>query len=143
MAYCTKADIQKRVSDQDLIDLTSEDPDATVPVDDIITEAIDAADEEIDSYVGQRYTTPLSPVPGRILDVSRDIAIYNLYARRPEIEMSDTIKDRYKGAVKWLDKLSNGKVSLGDLPEPAESDHVGGRISGNDRLFTRDNLDGF
>ncbi len=140
--YCSKADIQKRVSDTDLIELTTEDAQAQVPDDDIIDEAIEAADEEIESYAAARYNVPFSPVPGRIMDVSRDIAIWNLYARRPAIETPEVIKDRYKSAVKWLEKLNAGKVTIGDSPEPAESETVGGQVSQNDRVFTRDTLGG-
>ncbi|MFB0515166.1 MAG: gp436 family protein [Candidatus Neomarinimicrobiota bacterium] len=143
MSYCTKADIQKRVSDQALIQLTTEDAQATEPDDDVITEAIEAADGEIDSYAVRQFTVPLSPVPPRIKDISRDIAIYNLYARRPHMETPEIIKDRYRSAVKWLEKLAEGKVSPGELPEPEESEHVGGQISQNERVFTRETMEGF
>lgn len=143
MAYSTQADLQDRVSDKDLIDLTTEtDPDPYVPDADIISKAIDAADEEIDSYVGTRFQTPLSPTPPRIKGLSCDIAHYNLYSRRPEIEVPETVKDRYKSAVKWLEKLSKGTVTPGDFPEPTKSEHVGGQVSQNTRVFTRTTMEG-
>lgn len=143
MAYSTETDLQMRVSNTDLVELTTEEePDPFEPDSDIVSEAIDAADEEIDSYVGVRFKTPLSPTPPRIKGVSRDIAIYNLYSRRPLIPLPDIINDLYKNAVKWLDKLSKGLVTPGDFPEPTKSEHVGGTVSQNTRVFTRDTMEG-
>ncbi len=139
MAYCTKDDLLKQISDEILIQLT-DDYDAGVVDDSIVADHIASADAEIDGYCGLRYTLPFSPVPTIIKKLSVDITIYNLYGRRETVPESRS-KD-YDNAVKLLQNVAKGLVTLGaDAPVETSTDTV--KVSSEDRVFTREKLEGF
>jgi len=140
MPYSIQDDILEQIDESILIQLT--DPDGAAIDEDVVTRAIEDADATIDSYCQGRYTVPLSPVPDKIRQISVDIAMYNLFSRRgdaaPEVR-----KDRHKEAIRFLERVSDGKITLG-AATPAQSntpDTV--NISSNDRIFDRDKMSGF
>ncbi len=145
MAYATEADLLDRLSTEQLIELTTDDPAAQQPDSGRITQAITDADSEINSYAAKHYSVPLDPVPAVIQKYSVDLALYNLYTRadRPDLDESDAIVRRYQDARKFLQYLAEGKVTLGELPSPSENTERQGSYTGNDRVFTRDNMEGF
>lgn len=116
MAYCTKADILKMLPESQLIRLT-DDEGASAVNDGRVTEAIDSAAEEIDTYLGSRYVLPLSSTPPVLGKLNVDMAIYNLYSRVKE-QVPETRKERYQNAVRFLMKLAKGEVSIGSQPPP-------------------------
>ena len=138
MAYCTAADIYKILPVAQVIRLT--DDDATGAVDtDRLAEAIDAAAEEIDAWIGQRCKLPLTtsaPILGKL---NADMAVYNLYGRYSE-QIPETRADRYKAAVRVLEKIAEGKISLGVQPEPDPPDagdgHAAIQTSSREQQFT-------
>ena len=122
-----------------LVELT--DDDALGVVDQgRVDEAISAAQGEVDGYLAERYTVPLSPVPPLVKAACEDIAIYNLYSRTQD-EIPESRKTRYAGAVRLLEKLASGAISLGiaDPPEPAAADNL--TVSAGERIFPDDVLD--
>jgi len=144
MSYSTLADIQKKIINDEIIELT--DDDDTGSVDQVkIDSAIEEADEKIDSYVGKVKLVPLSPVPGIIKNISVTLAIWYLHERRG---VSNDVREKaFNSALKALQMIAEGKVTLGDdeataAPETTE----GGPASSTkeeDRLFTKDTLSGF
>ncbi len=143
MAYCTLTDLKKLLPEDLLIQLT-DDEGAGVVNQGRVDEAIAGADTEIDSYCGVKYTVPFaSPVPDLAKKVSIDIAIYNLYSRKVE-EIPSTRAERYKNAIRQLEGIAKGLVSIGEATEPtAAAGADGAEISSSDRIFTRDNMAGF
>lgn len=144
MAYSTLTDVKKLIPEDTLIQLT-DDEGAGVINEARVTEAIAQADSEIDSYLGIRYSVPLSPVPDVVKKLSVDMAIYNLYSRRVE-EIPATRADRYKNSIRLLEGISKGTVSIGEKIEPEEAvsgDQPQVSTSESDRIFTRDKLGGF
>lgn len=112
MAYCTLDDIKKAIPEVNIIQLTDDENLGTVNqarVDD----AIAYADQMIDGYLRGRYSLPLSPVPGLINKLSVDLAIFHLYSRRLELEMPQVMMERYKNAVKVLEQVQKGLITLG------------------------------
>ncbi|MBU1109966.1 MAG: DUF1320 domain-containing protein [Candidatus Riflebacteria bacterium] len=140
MTYCTQDDIEKQIPEQTLVDLTDDDGVDAVD-EDIVARAIADADEEIDSFVSVAYSLPLASTPGLVRRMSVDLAIGNLYAHRPHLEIPETLKDRIKATRQALDKLALGKIKL-DVPDPASAVSAVD-IDFNDRIFTRDKMDGF
>jgi len=141
MAYSAKTDILEQLDEDILIQLT-DDHDAGVVDDDVVTRAIADADSEIDSYCGKQYAVPFSTVPPRVRKLSVDIAIYNLYSRRKGAPESR--EKRYDRAISFLKDVAKGLASLGeDDPDgsPAESNTPD--IDQSDRIFTRDKMKGF
>ena len=109
----------------------------------MIEQAIDDADGEINGYLASRYPTPLNKVPKVINKYSKDIAVYNLFSRAglDESERENNYLTRYKAAIKFLELVAKGTVSLGteDIQTKA---NVGFQVNANKRLFSRDSLRG-
>lgn len=143
MAYCTLTDIKKLIPETLIIQLTDDENIGTVNQS-RVDEAIAQADAEIDSYCGGRYAVPFTTVPDIAKKISVDIAIYNLYSRRVE-SLPETRADRYKNAIRQLEGIAKGLVSIGEQPEPPAPDTGGTQINvtSNDRVFTRETLGNF
>jgi phage gp36-like protein len=94
-------------------------PDAEARVDQGLQDAAD----EIDSYLGQRYSLPIEPVPRLLKKIAVDIAVYNILGRRgfKEGTADDVIVQRYEQAVRWLKAVAKGEASL-----PADGSDPGG-----------------
>lgn len=143
MSYCTLDDIRKMLPEELIVQLT--DDEAAGSLNQArVEEAISQADSEIDSYCGGRYAVPFSAVPDIVKKLSADIAIYNLYSRLVR-DMPEVRADRYRSAVRQLEAIACGKLSLGVDPAPGASSE--GRAETNTetdkKVFTRDSLKGF
>jgi len=143
MAYCTLADLQKKISTAELIQLTD---DSGLAIDQAKIDAVILeADELIDSYVGKVKTVPLNPVPGLIKNLSVNMAIWNLFVGRgsPD-EVRETAN---RDAMKVLEKLTDRKVTLGDdesvLPESAIEGGPAVSAVEADREFNKTTLGNF
>lgn len=138
MSYCTLTNILNLISEATLIALT--DDAGAGEVDDAkVAAAIADADATIDSYCQGRYTIPLSPVPSKIVQISVDIAVYNLYSRS-DLDMPEVRKERNKEAVRFLEKVAAGGIRLGvSSPAPTDTDNSAS-IESNSRIFTRDKM---
>ena len=138
--YSTIDDLKKAIPEATLLQLT--DDDSLGVIDEAkVTEAIAAADGEIDSYCAARYTVPFDPAPAIIGKYSVDIAIYNLYSRIVET-IPDTRNDRYKNAIRALEQIAKGVITLGQVPAPPEKSSAAAEITSSTRLFTRDSMKG-
>ena len=144
MAYCTLTDLKKVFPEEKIVMLT--DDDNTGMVDETrLNEAIAQADADIDAYCGSRFELPFSPVPDIIRKISVDITIYNLYSRRLD-EIPKTREDRYRDAVKKLEGISKGTISIGEDPRPDPSGYIGGPEADRDSddvTFDDDSLDNY
>jgi phage gp36-like protein len=137
--YCTLTDIE--APQDDLIELT--DDSGSGVIDEVVVDkAIANATEQIDGYLRGRYTLPLSPVSGLIGTICADLALYRLYARRPRLSVPESLSERYKNAVKLLENIQKGVITLGATgtsTEPAASS-TGPSFNAPERLFSRESL---
>jgi phage gp36-like protein len=141
MPYCTLTDLQDQVPAAKLIQLT-DDTGAGVVGEAAVAKAIAHADAEIDSYCGGSYDVPFSPVPVIIRKQSVDIAVYNLYARKPGVVPEERQK-RYDNAIRFLRDVAAGRVTLGaDAPAQENTDNAVALSSGT-RIFTRETMRGY
>jgi phage gp36-like protein len=140
MGYCVQADILEQIPETELIQLT-DDGDLGAVDESIVTRAIADADSEIDGYCGNRYTVPFVETPDMVRKLSVDIAIYNLYSRRQGAP--ENRQKRYDDAVSFLRRVSDGKASVPGATGTDESASDRVSLSGPDRVFSRDNLEGF
>lgn len=137
MAYSVKADILELLPESVLIQLT-DDENLKEVRDSRVNEGIEQADAVIDSYISGKYTTPVSPVPNLIKAFSVNIAIYNLYSRRVET-MPEARRDRYNDAIKQLDAISKGTMTLGTAPGVTAVGEIQINTTyDDDRIFTRE-----
>jgi phage gp36-like protein len=142
MSYCSRADLEKAIEAQVVIDLT-DDERAGATNTEIETRVADAcarASKRIDGFLRGRYAVPISPVPQMIRAIAVDLAIHRLFSRRPAIGIPETVRDNWKAAEADLVRISKGELDLGDEPPPAKSSAIVAEADGPDRLFTQDTL---
>lgn len=144
MAYSTKSDLLNQISEAELAQLTDDAAGAVVD-DDVVDAAIANADSEIDGYCGEKYTVPFVDVPGIVQNLSGGIALYNLFTRRETglLGLPESRTNRYDKAIRLLILISQGKVSLGEIPAPEGNPDEVAEASMNDRLFTRTSMEGW
>jgi phage gp36-like protein len=107
-----------------------------------IDQAVAAANAMVDSYVFVNHPEGSIPsTPPSLVSVACDIARYLLWVTNPPAGVSA----RYEAAIQYLEKVADGKVSLGlqvtsppgsttDVPDTEAS------VSVSCRRFTRDSL---
>lgn len=141
--YCTLDDLKKAVPEKTLIQLTADS--ALAVIDTAKTDkAIADASAEIDGYCAARYKVPFTAVPPFIAALAATIAIYNLYCRKATDKLPEVWSDRYKVAVRTLENISKGVVTLGIDPPPAAAEQASqaGMVA-IDSKFSRKNFNGF
>lgn len=110
--YCTLDDLKQAIPEINLIQLTNDAPDATTvdqtKIDGFITDSV----ELIDSNIRGQYTLPINPVPGIVKQIAVDITLYKIYSRRYELEMPETMAERFKQAMKLLEQIRKGDLKL-------------------------------
>jgi phage gp36-like protein len=121
MAYCTLDDIGQLLSQHTLIQLTQDFagegltagrlPNAINHK--VLNDAIRYADELIDAHLRGRYVLPLESVPTVLRDMAVNLVTHRLYLRRPEGQLPEAIKEVYRGSLKMLEALRDGKLTLG------------------------------
>lgn len=86
-------------------------PNVNNPDNDRMTEALEDASDEIDSYLQERYNVAglRDNPPRRLKRLCLDIARYTLTKNRPP----EDYRLRYEDALRWLREAAAGKVSLG------------------------------
>ena len=141
MSYCTTADIEKRLTQTELRQLTDLDGNGTVNAD-VVAAAIERADALIDSYLARRYDVPLETVPDVVQSASADLAIYLLQKDRQSV--TEDVKNSHDDWIHWLKDVAKGTATLGIEPPPGESSAgAGGQFDSKTKRFDRDDLDGW
>ncbi len=133
MAYSTVDDLKALLPEKTLVKISNDQGGATELDMTNIDKAIAQADRLIDGYVGLQRKVPLSPVPGLILGMSAQFAIYFLYRRRNQVP--EIWQKQYKADLAVLIKMGEGKITLGaaDKPVAAPSQalaHSSGKVMG-------------
>ena len=144
MAYCTLADITKRIPETTLVNLT-DDQDLGVIDEAVVSGIIADADELIDGFLRGRYELPLADIPGLVKSLSVDLVAYSIYGRRAEFEIPKAVSDKHAATLKILQSIQKGEVRLGvagvEAPAPAvPANSV--QVVTSDRIFTRDSMKG-
>lgn len=108
--YCNQLNLQDRYGLDELVQITNPtNPDATA-VDTVRTaDAIDDIDALIDAKLAARYALPLASVPRVLRNIACDVVRARLYEDR----ITDHVSKRETAALRLLDDIAAGKVSLG------------------------------
>lgn len=142
--YATQADMEAYFGSAELLIAADREgsgslADATVIS--VITAALLAATEDIDSYLALRYDLPLTSVPGVLMRRCCDIAMH--YLSIASASMTEDKETRNKAAVTWLTKVSKGDVTLGpEEEEVSVQDEATISSDSETRLFTRTKMEG-
>lgn len=141
-SYISQADLLSKVSNAQLIQLTDDAQSGSIDATKV-TQSIDEAESEVNGYVATRHSVPLSsPIPQLIKTLAVDIAIYKLYSRRQRVP--ESVRKAYEDAIKKLEGISKGLMTLGVDPAPAASSKAtAGKVIGPERVFDRDKLGSF
>lgn len=102
--------------------------------------AIAAAQAEVDGYVGSVLPLPLARVPDALRLHACNIAYWYLDVDNP----TDGATTRYKAAVRFLERVQDGKAQLGVADDGAAVQTAGGvTVSAPERVFSDDRLGRF
>ncbi|WP_139354619.1 DUF1320 domain-containing protein, partial [Escherichia coli] len=90
----------------------------------VVASCIRYADELIDAHLRGRCILPLAEIPTVLRDIAITLVRYRLYARRPEGDLPDPVKDDHKAALPPPRDLRDHRLTLGHtytqrrLPRP-------------------------
>lgn len=141
MPYATQQDMVDRFAQTELVQLTNPDnPAATTVNATVLGQALADADAAIDGYLQSRYTLPLAVVPKVILRYACDIARYFLYDDRA----TEQVEKRYNDAIKFLEQVAKGAITLGLSATGAQPAEAGGaQMESDTPVFQREDSKGF
>ncbi|KAA6405749.1 DUF1320 domain-containing protein [Candidatus Tokpelaia sp.] len=127
MAYAAKETMEKIWGKQFIADLLADDVEAAESV----ADALEQASGEMDLHLSARFKCPIEGAPLALQMLCANIAVYILANRHTAL--TTTIEDRYKQAVKMLERIAEGKAGLGaDTP----GIDIGGEISSSGAAFS-------
>lgn len=140
--YVTKSDLIDQLTDMELIQLTDDEKTGQVDVD-TVNRAITSAEAIVDGYLKTRYMTPVAPpVPELVRALTIDCAVYALYRRRKRVP--DDVRLAYEDAIRTLEGIARGVVTLGVTPPPSRSaESSQGALVENTSEWSRKRLAGF
>lgn len=137
MAYSSLEDLNNRISEEELIQLTD---DANLGV--IDTQLVDdlrlEADDLIDQHLKGRAELPLALVPPVIQGISVDLTLYLLHLRRSG-EVPPAVTEQRKTALNLLEYFRDGKLSLADAVTIEKNPNF--RIQSGAAWFDSENLE--
>ena len=139
MDYCTIDDIETYVSTSTLVQLTSDYEQDEIDRA-VAEEAIIYSSTLIDGYLRGRYTLPLDARFPLLRIVAIDLSVYRLYSRRMRDDMPEVIETNYKNAIKILQDIQKGSISLEtniDTNLPLSSVDYKTNKSYRDRIFRK------
>lgn len=119
MAYTNLTNLKKYMPIQDIQQLTDDQGIGEIQTE-VVDDAIDQAQQLIDSFMKGRYPDdiPDDEVPELITDIATKITSYNLYRRTMIRTLPDPIKMDYQMCIKMLKGIQSGKIS----PFPADDE---------------------
>ena len=143
-SYLTVAQLVDLHDEQEIIQLTNLDDRSATTVNAARAEAaILYAESEVRTYMDFKDLSKLEStgvVPVVLRNKVSDIARYHLDSKRPR----EDVRQRYEDAIKWLEKLAKGMVSLGlgDNEEViADQSNDGGATGAPAKTFSRETLE--
>jgi phage gp36-like protein len=138
MAYASTQDMVARFGLREVIAIT--DRENTGDVDEtVLAPALAEATAEIEGHLAARYSLPLENVPLLVVGLCCDIARYRLSGA--DVLETDPTRNRYRDAVRMLELIGAGKVSLG-LDQAGQPAPTSGtvRIQPGERSFPAGSL---
>ena len=145
--YAVIADVKARFEDDAERAAITDNEAVGVADDDVITEALDDAEGQVDSYAAVLYLVPLdvtdTRVAARIKSIVLDLTVWSLLNRGDVV--SNAKQRSYEQAIEWLKMLAKGEVQV---PQPTTPSGTGSRDTASDwgtagtttasnRLFSR------
>lgn len=142
MAYSTQADLELKIA-PDLLAQLTDDVSGTTTDTGVVNRAIADADSQINSFArGKGSPLPFSPVPDSVRRWSVGLSIFNLYARRIDLQIPDVVKAGHDDIIVELKALRDNKILI-DAPD-TDANQANMYVSKGDgvdkkRIFTTNN----
>lgn len=134
MPYAIKADMLEEFSESEIRQLTDrDDPPLGAINDAVLDRALAGASAEIDGYLA-RYAGATLDLP-ILTRYCCDMARYRLYRDAAPEE----VRLRYRDAIRFLEMVAAGKISLGATAESAASEGTVSFTTGQ-KVFAREDL---
>ncbi len=115
MTYATLQDLIDEFGGREVIALSDRDGDGVADAD-VITRALEKADEEINGFLEGRYPVPLAlPAPALIVDIACRLARHKMTGGGGANRTED-IREDYLDATKRLAQIRDGKLGIGLTP---------------------------
>ncbi|MPW43369.1 gp436 family protein [Acinetobacter guerrae] len=106
--YANRQDLEARFGSDEVANLEAMQTSVSA-----IADALQDADEEIDSYIAVKYQLPLPSVPSTLKRVACNIARYRLYFQQP----TEEVENRYRAEIDFLKRVADGKAVLNILDQ--------------------------
>lgn len=106
-----------------------------------VSAAITSAAELIDAHLARRMTTPVSPVPGVLTRIARQLVRHDLH-RHLISDRDHPIRTDYRDAIALLESIRDGRVSIGAGDAIATSEPALISVTSRERIFDRRTLGG-
>jgi phage gp36-like protein len=136
MTYAVKQDMIDRFGEREVIALTDRANTGAVN-DAVLGIALAQADAEIEPYLIGKVKLPFVTVPKVLAGYACDIACYRLTGA--EVIETETVRNRYKDAIRFLEHVAKGVISLGldvnNQPAPAQNTV---QFTTSSKVFSRD-----
>lgn len=140
MPYATLDDLIERAGAAEIRDIADRDRDGILD-DDVITKALQDADNLINTYIGAKYTVPLVAVPPIVTTWAVSIARYFLHHNGAP----DQVKDDYEDAKAGAKDVARGVGTLSVAPGEPEISSSSGTVMAQhpEQVFTASRLRGW
>jgi phage gp36-like protein len=138
MGYCILSDLETLLPATMLINLSNDTAGAVAVNQTNVDACIDQADREIDAYLLlANHSVPMSPVPPLIENLSAKMTIWNLHLRK--YFDSKIWSETYKGCLRTLERIAEGKLTIGQSVDGTTETAGGGHITSTRvQKFTED-----
>ena len=114
MAYSDEAAILEILPSTEVAQLTDDSTGSTIDSAKV-SAALTRGFNTINTYLrGKASAIPLSPVPPAVKDWNTILAIFNLYQRRVDLELPETIEKSYDRVIGELKGVRDGKILMDD-----------------------------
>lgn len=134
--YATLQDLIDRFGRDELEQLTDRGAPPLGAIDEaVVGRALADAGELVDGYLSGSYRLPLAPVPDMIRRITCDVTRFYLHAN----QQPDAVKDAYKEAVRLLERIQSGVITLqsAGVTAPAGSGTKAVFVPGDRVMFGR------
>ncbi len=109
----------------------------------VVDYAIEAGDDEFDSYAAAAgLHVPLTgTIPGIVVQIVQELAVWHLRKRMHYVD--ETSRLLYEDARLWCRDLSSGKVKLSIDPQPDAASDCEALVTSSERMCSRTNFAGW
>ena len=111
--YADQSDLEFRLPSVTLAQLSDDVGGETINSATITRSIVDAM-STVDSFCRGKQEVPFDPVPDNVRRWTVDLAVVNLYARRPDLLLPPAIKDKYDLTVTELKAVRDNKILIND-----------------------------